>query len=116
LSSYNICYADGSPNKIAYIINGVPTIEERIFTNTSVESEWYSLQRTLENLNNYDNYIIYMDCMVVVKQFNGEYRVNAQNLLPFYNRCKKIVGERGLNVYVKWIPRKKNKAGWLLEK
>ena len=51
--------------------------------------------------------------MLVVKQMNGKWRVTTESLLPLYEKCQSMMTSR---IKIKWIPRKFNLAGHVLEK
>jgi ribonuclease HI len=60
-----------------------------------------------------------LDSELVVKQFNGQYRVKKRELQPLANDAKQIAREieaRGARVTVLWIPREQNtRADWLTQ-
>ena len=64
--------------------------------------------------NNYSNNIvtIYSDSMLVVNQMNGKWRVTTESLRPLFDKCQKIMTDK---IKIKWISRKFNRAGWVLE-
>ena len=55
---------------------------------------------------------IYSDSMLVVKQMNGKWRVTTESLLPLYEKCQSMVTSK---IKIKWVSRKFNLAGHVLE-
>lgn len=56
---------------------------------------------------------IYSDSMLVVKQMNGNWRVTTNSLEPLYEKCQSLLTNK---IKIKWISRKFNLAGHVLEK
>lgn len=67
----------------------------------------------LDNVQGQAEVTIMMDSQLVIKQMNGEYDVNSDNLKTRYLYAKKVINElnmKGISVNLKWIPRTENKA------
>lgn len=101
------------------------SIMEMYGTNgTNNIAEWRGLELALEHCSKligiYPNasISIYGDSQLVVRQFNGMYRVKQEHLKPFFRSCKKLIlGDIGRHIKrVEWIPREQNKEADRLSK
>lgn len=76
---------------------------------TNNYSEYSGLLSGLKNALIYkiQNIDVYGDSQLVIKQMNGEYNVNSDNLVSLYNECKEL--EKQFE-YIKfhYVPRKQN--------
>lgn len=113
-------YADGSGSgRIALCISRPGQPDEPKYSGLEVrshnEAEWAALLFALIHVDTYDPVDIYMDSQLVVRQFNGVYRMKATHLRRYLEEAKEMIREKGLNVTVHWIRRENNRAGWLLE-
>ena len=102
----NICMVDGTHIAVKYR-GGNPT---------NNELEYLALMYALGYIR--DKYKcaeveICSDSMLVVKQMNGKWRVTTESLLPLYEKCQSMMTSR---IKIKWVPRKFNLAGHVLEK
>lgn len=101
------------------------SIMEMYGTNgTNNIAEWRGLELALEHCSKLvETYpeasiSIYGDSQLVVRQFNGIYRIKQENFKPFFRSCKKLVsGDIGKHIKrVEWIPREQNKEADRLSK
>lgn len=83
---------------------------------TNNECEWDALIEGLKEalIRGLSPVIIYSDSELVVRQFNGDYRIKKSELKSMFNRAK-IVASNINGVSVRWISRSKNLAGITLE-
>lgn len=58
-------------------------------------------------------YLVCGDSELVIRQMRGEYRVTAPHLKRLHARAKELAAD--LDVEFRWIPRRQNRAGLLLE-
>jgi len=68
---------------------------QKISKETNNKAEWIALNTTLEFLNKIDSFTdekvyIYTDSLLVVKQFNENYRVKDENLLIQFKQAKSV--------------------------
>lgn len=101
----NICLVDGEKIIIKY----------RGKNPTNNELEYLALLYALEYVR--DKYrcqdvIIYSDSQLIVNQMNGEWRVTTDNLIDLHNKCFRMLTSK---IKIKWISRKFNLAGHVLE-
>jgi len=80
---------------------------------TPNEAEYYSLLLLLDSITkrgDKDNFlwIVNSDSKLMVNQINGQYRVQAKNLLPLYKIAKSFIEDID-NFMLIWRPRKKIK-------
>jgi len=102
-----ICLVDKLKDKTIVKIRGVNP--------TNNELEYLALLYALEYItNNYKkrNITIYSDSMLIVKLFNGKWRVTTPKLVLLYYKCIKLVTDK---MKIKWISRDFNEAGWVLD-
>jgi len=78
---------------------------------TNNEMEYMALLGALEIANEGDT--IYTDSKLVEGQVVKGWKCTKAHLFPLMMRARKLVKQKG--VELKWIPRKENKAGHLLE-
>lgn len=115
-----IIYADGAGDgRLAVIVDfGDDVVFKELKTvsvDTHNEAEWEALLFALEQVQEYGPVTIFMDSRLVVRQFNGVYKCRDQRMANYRHVAHRKIHARGIAVEVKWIPRDKNKAGWLLD-
>ena len=68
---------------------------ERIGEATNNEAEYRSVTKALELATGYDpeSITVEMDSELIVKQLNGAYDVNADNLQPLHDEVKTIIDD-----------------------
>jgi ribonuclease HI len=108
-------WCDGGNNKIAMscviLENGRKyLLREKRSTNNIME--YKAMLKALEIATDGD--IIYSDSQLVVYQILGWWQVKQYHLKIFYQKCEKILAEK--KVYIKWVPRRKNIAGKLIDR
>lgn len=84
---------------------------------TNNELEYLALLYALEYIRNQKSYQnkdinIYSDSKLIVNQVNGGWRVTTEKLIPLYKKCREKFSD---NITLKWVPREKNFAGFVLE-
>lgn len=90
---------------------GVMKIGEFGDNRTNNEMEYEAL---LWALRREEKCVIFSDSQLVVNQVNGLWKVKEPRLFPLCQEAKKLLAEKFCTL--KWIPRKQNIAGHLLEK
>lgn len=102
-----ICLVDKAKN--------ITNVKTRNGDLTNNELEYLALLYALEYIKS-KNYrgkiIIYSDSKLIVNQVNGGWRVTTERLTPLYKKCRAKITD---NIKLKWIPREKNFAGFVLE-
>ncbi|HIH37388.1 ribonuclease HI family protein [Candidatus Woesearchaeota archaeon] len=83
--------------------------KERIGIATNNIAEYRALIKALELGKRYGNDIsVIMDSELIIKQANGQYRVKAKHLLPYYEKVKML--EKGYSfVGYQTVPRNNSK-------
>lgn len=85
-----IIYCDGSGDgRVCVVTRGMgktTLVEHYPEDETHNESEWHSLHTALDHMNKMkiNEATIYMDSQLVVRQFNGDYRLRAKNMQKWY--------------------------------
>lgn len=102
----NICLVDGDQVIVKYR-KGKPT---------NNELEYLALMYALGYVR--DKYkgekiTIYSDSQLMVNQMNGKYRVTTPTLVVLHDKCVSMMTNK---IKIKWISRKINLAGHVLEK
>lgn len=114
----SVIYIDGSGfngTKSRYAIafeNGNTIIEEIKEKKTNNQMEYAALIRALEECSEGDH--IYTDSQLLVGQVVKGWKCTKQHLFPLMMKAKKLVEEK--KVKLRWVNRKDNLAGNLLEK
>jgi len=106
-------FFDGSPSKIAIIIDG----QEHIFFNDGMgplEIEYKAFIKTLELLSDDMEYVIYSDNQSLVARMNCDHILPSSQFDELHSRVVDMINEKNLKIRVKWVPRKKNPAGKLI--
>jgi len=102
----NICLVDNTHIVVKYR-GGNPTNNELEYL-----ALMYALGYVREKYKGVD-VEIRSDSMLVVKQINEKWRVTTESLQPLYEKCKLMLTNK---IKIKWVPRKFNLAGHVLEK
>ncbi len=106
-------YTDGSGDgRYIYVIPGkkiVKIFQKRGLTNN--EAEYFGIIEALKQ-NKDKNICIYSDSKLVINQVNKKWKVKEPHLKPLVDQVRKLCEER--NITFTWIPREKNKAGYIL--
>ena len=107
-------FFDGSGNSkwgAVLVIGGKKIIWKGNGGETSNESEYMAvvegLKNTLETFGPGLKLKIVGDSQLVIKQLLGQYRVRAENLIPFYKKAKELISKFD-NVSLKWVRREFN--------
>ena len=85
-------------------------------TPTNNELEYLALEFALHYIaNKYrgKSITVYSDSKLIVNQINGKRRVTTETLVPLYDKCMKKMTD---DIKIKWISRKFNLAGHVLER
>lgn len=103
---HNICLVDGNKT----------IIKTRKSTATNNELEYLALMYALGYVR--DKYrgekvTIYSDSQLMVNQMNTKWRVTTPTLVELHDKCSSMLTH---NIKIKWISRKINLAGHVLEK
>lgn len=107
---------NGKKSKYAIVFdNGHTEIMTTRKNQTNNEMEYRALFAALVMVLPDEKITIYSDSQLVVRQMTGEYQVRADNLISISNECRRLLNNAP-NIMLKWIPRKQNKAGILLDK
>lgn len=79
-------------------------------------AEWEALKKSLDivlllsKVHEDARFTIYGDSQLVVRQFNGVYRIRKPHLAPYFRECRLValqIPEKVLEGVI-WIPREKN--------
>ncbi len=103
----NICLVDWNKDKTI--------VKKRPNSPTNNELEYLALHFAMQYGNKHypeDSIIIYSDSLLVVNQMNYRWRVTTESLRPLFDKCQKIKTDK---IKIRWISRKFNRAGWVLE-
>jgi len=106
-------YVDGSPIKIAVVIDG----QKQVFPNDGtgpLEIEYKAFIKTLELLSGDAEYVIRSDNQSLVARMNCDHTLPSSRFDEFHTRVVDLINEKNLIVHVRWVPRKKNLAGKLI--
>jgi len=78
---------------------------------TNNYSEYTALLNGLKNALFYkiQSINVYGDSQLVIKQMNGDYKINSENLKPLYDECKELANQFE-KITFNYIPRKQNKT------
>ena len=102
-----ICLVDRSKD--------LTTVKTRTGDLTNNELEYLALIYALEYIKNRNYTVeitIHSDSKLIVNQVNGGWRVTTEKLLPLYKKCRDKFSD---NIKLKWVPRERNFAGFVLE-
>jgi len=83
---------------------------------TNNQAEWLALFTCLLHAPVNSRIQIFSDSQLVVNQFNGRYKVKDEDLKRIASWCRIVMKTRNLEVELKWIPRKENLFGKILER
>lgn len=112
-----IIYCDGGYDNLRKrngryaVVTDKIIIIEKIDVKTSNEAEYFGIVKALKLAVPGD--IIYSDSELAVNQLAGEWNVKAQNLRPLWLKARALINKK--RITIKWISRKYNEAGKLLE-
>jgi len=83
-------------------------------------AEYHGLIFLLRHLRDLDQergskeaYLICGDSQLVIRQMRGEYRVRTSHMVPLHEEAMRLAS--GLDIEFSEVPRKQNRAGFLLE-
>jgi len=113
-------YVDGATTRCCYVLgNQEPVVVSFEKPVTNNVGEYMGLINALQALakdggNKNGKITIYSDSQVIVNQVNLRYTINHEHLRLLYQQVKSLIKEYDLDVELIWIPRDKNKAGWVL--
>lgn len=104
--NHNICLVDGKD----------VIIKQRKSNTTNNDLEYLALLYALGYVR--DKYrcqevTIYSDSQLIVNQMNGKWRVTTPTLTDLHDKCSRMITSR---IKIKWVSRKFNLAGHVLEK
>jgi hypothetical protein len=110
-------YCDGSPTMLCAVINDEPYLKdlylEKLPTIVGVEKmEYAAIIFALTILPDGASGKVYCDNQTVVSRLNSDEVDQAKE--PDLFIIKNIIKDKRFTLQVKWIPRKKNKAGTIL--
>jgi len=113
----NIYVDGGTRNSNICMVNGTTIItKQRKNNSTNNELEYYAVLYALGHIRDkYKNekVIIFSDSKLIVNQLNGKWRVTTPCLIKLNEKCTVMMTHK---IKIKWISRKFNRAGWVLEK
>ena len=109
-------YFDGSPNKIALVIEdkNLTFPIEPIPVDRPLEIEYNALIQTLAVLNENTEYVLYSDNQSLVARLNCDHELPSSKFDVFHEQVLDLINKKKLSVQVRWVPRKYNLAGKLL--
>lgn len=101
-------YVDASPTKLCVLLEDKRKIVKTASKpHTNNEAEYLAvLQAVIAGATE-----VYSDSQLVVKQLNGEYKVNKPELLYL---CNEVLKRSNGKVKFVWVPRDENPAGGLV--
>ena len=102
----NICLVDGDHVVVKYR-KGKPTNNELEYL-----ALLYALGYVRDKYKG-EKVTIYSDSQLMVNQMNGKWRVTTDNLIDLHDKCSSMMTHK---IKIKWISRKINLAGHVLEK
>jgi ribonuclease HI len=111
-------YADGAGwngkvSRIAVVFSdGEEEVRESDEPRTNNEAEYYAVIRACILADRNDT--VLTDSMLVFSQANRKFKIHTERLRPLCNKVRKLMKEKDLEI--KWVARRGNKAGKLLEK
>jgi ribonuclease HI len=83
---------------------------------TNNQAEYRGLISVLEYLAVGSCALIRTDSQLLCEQFNHRWAVNDPQLLGLLSDARDLIGEKELDIEVRWIPREENVAGKLLDR
>jgi ribonuclease HI len=114
-------FVDGSPNKVSFVVDGVPH-DVAIPFSTNFEAEYKAIIEALKWVRSNmgtnmiqvsEHIVIISDSAVVVQQLLGMARVREPRLIVLYEEVQKL--KEHLDIEFSWVSRKQNPAGRRLE-
>ena len=122
-------YTDGSLHHLAYVreqlerdvLRDVDGVFPRDYlgswakTLTVNEAEYWAIILALRDAIHIgvEQAIILSDSELVIRQLNGRYAVRKPSLRVLYNKVQDLLKQ--IEAVFEYVPREKNKAGWLLD-
>ena len=105
-------YVGGNPREVVCVADGRVSSAQIDGENTNNVAEYravlFGLHKHLEATE------VCSDSRLVVKQLNGEYKVESGKLLPYWLKVKTRVEKLGHEVKFVWVRREDNPAGKIL--
>jgi ribonuclease HI len=108
---------DGSGSGFAWVRLG--TQAQRVYQEdelTNNAAEYRALLSVLKYLAEGSRARVFTDSQLVCEQFHGRWSVNDPKLIDLRSKARDLIQKKLLDVDVRWIPRRENLAGKLLEK
>ncbi len=103
-------YVDASPTKLCVLReDGRKVLRDAAVTHTNNEAKYLAVLTAVRYVPDVTE--VCSDSQLVVKQLNGEYRVNKPELLRLHDEVLKASNGK---VKFTWIPRDENPAGKVL--
>lgn len=118
------CPANPGPGAFAFVIEMMPNGKKitrsgflPLPTTTNNQAEYRAVEAAARFLGSlpHDELPLHIefwsDSELIVNQIKGKYRVQSQDLLPFYHEAKdalKILHERGIKLTINWFRRENN--------
>lgn len=114
-------YVDGGTHKSRICVvdqsNNFEIVKTRKGNPTNNELEYLALLYALSYIHTAKIHarqiIILTDSKLMVNQMNDKWRITNEKLAKLNGKCKKIMLP---NIKIKWISRKRNRAGFILDK
>lgn len=114
-------YVDGGTHKNRICVvdqhNNFEIVKTRKGDPTNNELEYLALLYALSYIHTNKVYarqiIIMTDSKLMANQMNDKWRITNDKLARLNGKCKKLLLS---NIKIKWISRKKNRAGFILDK
>ena len=104
-------FVDASPTKLCVLLeDGRKIIRDATSPHTNNEAEYLAVIVALTKFPEATE--VCSDSQLVVRQLNGEYKVNKPELLYLWRRIQALLNNRKAKFI--WIPREENPAGRLL--
>ena len=108
-------YCDSSTREACYVVEGprpvVIPYSERVTVNVG---EYRAVILALEEAKRLklEQVEIYTDSLLVVNQVSGNWKCQAEHLIPLRDKVRELLKNGGIEL--KWIPRERNIAGFCL--
>lgn len=108
-------YFDGSPEKMAVIIEGVEYIKDHCIDSVDpVEIEYTALLYALNLVSENSSIELYSDNQTIVAQLHSRHYHPSKEGNEYYNQVKQLLKQKTLSCDIFWIPRNMNPAGKLI--
>ena len=114
-------YVDGGTHKSRICVvdqsNNLENVKTRKVNPTNNEFEYIALLYALSYIHTAKIHarqiIILTDSKLMANQMNDKWRITNEKLAKLNGKCKRMMLP---NIRIKWISRKRNKAGFILDK